>query len=163
MAAPAGQKRKRAAVLTNVTASERAKQFKEDFYADDGVMLCRFCQHSVSYVRVDTVKDHLKSKKHQSRKAARLAAATPAPRQATMHTMLASKDHRDEFVIDFVKMTECDIPLEKAKKMKPFVVKHCKQHCPILPHFEGCMFHACLQATLPPWRPCCMASQSPSS
>ena len=45
-----------------------------------------------------------------------------------MHTMLASKDHRDEFVIDFVKMmTECDIPLEKAKRMKQFVVKHCKQ------------------------------------
>ena len=42
--------------------------------------------------------------------------------------MLASKDHRDEFVIDFAKMmTECDIPLEKARKMKPFVVKHCKQ------------------------------------
>ena len=66
-----------------------------------------------SLTRLDEVKDCCTSKKHQSRKATHLEAATPAPRQTTIKTILASKDHRDEFAIDFVKMrTDCDIPLE---------------------------------------------------
>ena len=44
-----------------VSAEERAKRFKEDLYPDGGVPFCRFCEHSVDFVRVDTIKDHLKS------------------------------------------------------------------------------------------------------
>ena len=58
---PRAKKAKRSAPLTRVTAEERARQFKDDLYADGGVLFCRFCEHSIDFTRVDTVKDHLKS------------------------------------------------------------------------------------------------------
>ena len=64
----ARKKIKKAQPLTNLSAEGRAKQFSEDFYADGGVIFCRFSNHSVDFMRVDTVKDHLKSKKHLSSK-----------------------------------------------------------------------------------------------
>ena len=48
-----------------------------DLYMDGGVLFCKYCEHSIDYVRIyiyiDTIKDHLKSKKHASRKEAKLA------------------------------------------------------------------------------------------
>ena len=58
--------------------------------------------HAVQHKRM--VKDYCEWKKHQSKKETHLAATTSAPRQTTMKTMIASKDHRDEFVVDFVRM-----------------------------------------------------------
>ena len=129
----AAKKAKRSAPLSRVTAAERAKQFKTDFYADGGVLFCRFCEHSVDFTRVDTVKDHLKSKKHAAKKEARKAknSSSDAPstsRQMTLGTVVKSRDLRAEFVLDYVKMcTVSDIPLEKTEKMRPFLEKHCKQ------------------------------------
>ena len=54
--------------VMKVSVEERAKQFKEDLYVDGGILFCKYCQHSVDYVHVDTIKDHLLSKKHLSRK-----------------------------------------------------------------------------------------------
>ena len=54
--------------VLRVTAEERVKQFPEDLYSDDGILFCKFCDHSVDYVRIDTIKDHMKSKKHTQRK-----------------------------------------------------------------------------------------------
>ena len=54
--------------VKKVSVEEQAKQFKEDLYVDGGILFCKYCQHSVDYVRVDTTKDHLLSKKHLSRK-----------------------------------------------------------------------------------------------
>ena len=39
---PRAKKAKRSAPLTRVTAEERARQFKDDLYADGGVLFCRF-------------------------------------------------------------------------------------------------------------------------
>ena len=96
---PAAKKAKRSAPLSRVTAAERAKQFKTDFYADGGVLFCRFCEHSVDFTRVDTVKDHLKSKKHAAKKEARKAknSSSDAPstsRQMTLGTVVKSRDLR---------------------------------------------------------------------
>ena len=64
---PAAKKAKRSAPLSRVTAEEREKHFKTDFYVDGGVL---FCKHSVDFTRIDTVKDHLNSKKHAAKKEA---------------------------------------------------------------------------------------------
>ena len=41
---------------------------------------------------------------------------------------MKSRDLREEFVVDFIKMESmADIPLEKVEKMKPFLVEYCKQ------------------------------------
>ena len=130
---PRAKKAKRCAPLTRVTAEERARQFKDDLYADGGVLFCRFCEHSIDFTRVDTVKDHLKSKKHSAKREARKtkSSASEGPstsRQMTLGTVVKSRGLREEFVLDYVKMcTLADIPLEKTDKIRPFLEKHCKQ------------------------------------
>ena len=114
--------------MLRVCAAERAKQWPDELYSDSDVLFCKFCQHSLDHVRVDTIKDHMISKKHQANKAAQTQ--KPALKQVTLHSMLDSKSRslREDFVLDFIKMlTVADIPMEKAEKMKPFIVKHCKQ------------------------------------
>ena len=112
---PAAKKAKRSAPLSLVTAEERAEQFKTDFYADGGMLFCRF--YSVDFTRVDTVKDHLMSKKQAAKKESRKvkSSSSEAPstsRQMTLGTVVKSRELRAEFVLDYVKMcTVADIPL----------------------------------------------------
>ena len=124
---PAAKKGKRNAPVCRITAKERAIQFKEDMYANDGVLFCKFCEHNVDFICVDTIKDHLKSKKHCSRKEAKRLQAHSS-RQVTLSTVVKAKDHREEFVLDYIKMcTLADIPLEKTEKVRPSLRKHCLQ------------------------------------
>ena len=131
LAPPRAKKPKRSTPITRLTAEERAKQFSEDFYADGGVLFCRFCEHSLDFVRIDTVKDHIKSKKHGAKKESKKQSGPAGPlsvRQTTLGTMAKSKDMRESFVLDYLKMcTTADIPLEKTEMIRPFLQKHCKQ------------------------------------
>ena len=73
------------------------------------------------------MKDHLKSKKHATRKQAKESKSSSTSLcgpstswQATLGTVLKSKDLREEFVLDYLKMcTLADIPLEKNKQNTP--------------------------------------------
>ena len=105
------------------------ERVSDDFYTDGEVLFCNFCDHSVDYVRVDTIKDHLKSKKHRQRKDLKEADTSSRGRkQVTLTTLIKSKDLRVEFVLDFIKMsTMVEIPLEKMERMRPFLLKCCKQ------------------------------------
>ena len=128
---PAPKKAKRCTPVARVTAEERAKQFG-DLYADGGVLFCSYCAHSIDYVHVDTIKDHLKSKKHCQRKASKLAKADTSglstSKQVTLQSVVNSKDLREEFILDTVSLcTHADIPLHKVEKMRPFLQKYCKQ------------------------------------
>ena len=78
---------------------------------------------------MDTIKDHLKSKKHRQRKDLKEGDTSSSGRkQVTLTTLVKSKDLRDELVLDFIKMsTMVDIPLEKVERMRPFLLKYCKQ------------------------------------
>ena len=69
------------------------------------MLFCRFCEHSVDFTRVDTVKDHLKSKKHAAKKEARKAknSSSDAPstsRQMTLGTVVKSRDLRAELLTE---------------------------------------------------------------
>ena len=103
-----------------------AKEFSEDLYGDGGILFCRFCGHSVDFTRVEnTVKDHLKSRKHSSRKEAKrqseLLSGASSSRQTTLEAMIKSKDLRESFVLDYMKRcTVADITLEKMEKIRPF-------------------------------------------
>ena len=120
----------RAAPVAKITAKERVKQFPTELYEDSGILFCRFCDHSLDFIRLDTIKDHFKSKKHKMRKDLKEAdsSGVAGPVQVTLTTVIKSKDLREEFILDFIKMcTVADIPLEKTEKMMPFFKKHCKQ------------------------------------
>ena len=115
---PSTKKSKRSAPISRLTAGERAKQFSDDFYADAGVLFCRFCEHSVDFVRVDTLKDHLKSKEHAARKEIKkqkqsksLSTGASSSKQITLDTLVKSKDMREDFILDYIKMcTMAGIP-----------------------------------------------------
>ena len=69
-------------------------------------MFCKFCDHSVDCIRVDTIKDHLKSKKHLKKKDLKEAGSSESGiRQVSLTTITKSKDLREEFVLDFIKMS----------------------------------------------------------
>ena len=74
------------------------------------MLFCKYCQHSVDFVRIDTIKDHLKSKKHCTRKEAKTSESGTSAKQAssgkqlTLSTVMKSKDLREGFVLDFVKV-----------------------------------------------------------
>ena len=123
-------KAKRDPPAVRVTAAERAKRFKEDLYEDGGLLFCKFCQHSVDFIRIDTIKDHLKSKKHEANRSTALKGKgkKSTSKQVTLSTAIASKNMREEFVLDYIKLcTLADIPLAKTEKIRPFLSKYCKQ------------------------------------
>ena len=51
------------------------------------MLFCKYYEHSIDYVRIDTIKGHLKSKKNASRKEAKLAkvGASSTALNATLH------------------------------------------------------------------------------
>ena len=124
---PVCKKPRRSTPLVRVTAEDRARQFKGELYADGGVPFGHYCDNSLDFTRIDMVKDHLKSKKHATRKQESKSSSTSlcgpsTSRQATLGTVLKSKDLREEFVLDYLKMcTLADIPLEETDKIRPFL------------------------------------------
>ena len=53
--APRVKKQKRSTASLRINAKQSEKQFKDDLYADDEVLFCKFCDHSLDFVRVDTI------------------------------------------------------------------------------------------------------------
>ena len=74
---------------------------------------------------MDTIKGHIKSKKHLSWKEAKAKRGESSTRQATLTSVVKSKDLREEFILDYVKL--CTVADVKTEKMRPFLLKHCKQ------------------------------------
>nr|XP_057913311.1 uncharacterized protein LOC131107370 [Doryrhamphus excisus] len=113
---------------TTLTPKYRAEQYPGDFYVSGDMLFCTFCQHSVDWKRKNTCDDHLLSKSHLKKKETHSANASRQPRQTCVTASFKSADLRKDFVEDFVSMcAEADIPLEKLGKIRPFLVKHCKQ------------------------------------
>jgi hypothetical protein len=108
---------KRNPPVARVTAKERSKQFKDNMYEDGDVLFCKFCQHSVDFVHVDTIRDHLISKKYRANKDAQTSKGIckKSSKQVTLNTTIASKDMREEFILDYLKLcTLADIPLVQS-------------------------------------------------
>ncbi|XP_042261208.1 uncharacterized protein LOC121892296 [Thunnus maccoyii] len=108
---------------TQITARDRVNEFSNDFYADGGVLFCKVRQHSVDYMRRQTVLEHLKSLRHKNRKSSCIVQS----RNQTLASCLSktpSTAEGKEFVLDFTKaLLEADIPLEKSPKLAPFLQK----------------------------------------
>ena len=91
------------------------------------------------FLWIHTLKDHLKSKKHCSRKKTKVGkgwrcmsgSATGSSRKITLSTLVKSKDVHQDFILDYVKLyTLVDIPLEKTEKIRPFLRKDSAQALP---------------------------------
>ena len=93
-------KSKRITPLSKICAKARVEQFPDDFYAEDNMLFCKFCLHSVDIFRVDTIKDYIKSKVHMKKKS---SIGSSQVKQKTITTLFTSKEIRDEFILDFFK------------------------------------------------------------
>jgi hypothetical protein len=108
-----------------LTPKFRAEQYPKQFYHSGNQLFCRVCQHTIDWKRKDTCDDHLKSKIHLKNSESR---SQGTALQTTITSTISSADSRVEFIEDFVAVCAAsDIPLEKLKKLRPFLVKHCKQ------------------------------------
>jgi len=119
---------------------DRASEFKDDMYPDGHVLFCKYCQHSVGHVRVHTIKLHLTSAKHVGYKSRALGAASVGNGQVVAGpsgvkqvsiakaNAATSSGLRREFNHDLVwVMAHANIPLEKVEKLRPFLLKYCRQ------------------------------------
>ena len=122
---------KRNSLVHKLTAKERARKSSDDMYEDGGILFGKYCEHSVDYVYVDTINDHLKSEKYCSRKETKVdkaekcmgGSAAGSSQKITLPTLVKCKDARQEFILDYVKLcTLADIPLEK---IGPSLRKYC--------------------------------------
>ena len=100
----------------------RAAQFP-DFYTEKRLLVCLYCCHSVDYEKLSTIKNHIKSAKHQSRKKAKLH---KPQKPVTIAKSISSSKQRSEFIKDYVAMfLKANIPLEKSNNMVEFMKKYC--------------------------------------
>ncbi|CAG8726536.1 12035_t:CDS:1, partial [Rhizophagus irregularis] len=44
---------------STVTVFSRAREFSEDFFADNGKLMCRFCDHSINFQTKNTITAHI--------------------------------------------------------------------------------------------------------
>ncbi|RGB23795.1 hypothetical protein C1646_773984 [Rhizophagus diaphanus] len=49
---------------STVTAASRARKFPEDFFVDNGKLMCHFCDHSINFQTKNTITTHIGSKTH---------------------------------------------------------------------------------------------------
>uniref|UniRef100_A0A8C7TD03 U1-type domain-containing protein n=1 Tax=Oncorhynchus mykiss TaxID=8022 RepID=A0A8C7TD03_ONCMY len=90
-------------------------QYPNDYYESGN----KFCQHIIDWTRKNMYDDHLKSKAHVKNKEKHHVIQS-MPLQTTITSA--------RFIQDFVAVcAESDIPLGKLRKLRTFLVKHCKQ------------------------------------
>ena len=135
--------------LRTISAADRASEFKEDMYADGGVLFCKFCKQSIEHERVHTIKMHLKSAKHDSNKknAQKPGTQVASSRQSSIEGAMAQAETasnlRSEFNEDLLSaFAIANIPVEKAPLLCPFLLKHCKQGGSCHGTAEGLCYYA---------------------
>ena len=62
------KRKKKMTPVSKMCAKARVEQFPDVFYTEDNMLFCKFCLHSIDILRVDTIKDHIKSKVHMKKK-----------------------------------------------------------------------------------------------
>ena len=124
---------------SSISAVDRAKEFKEDTYENEGVLFCKFCQHSIEHVRVHTINMHVKLAKHEEKK--KKSNEKIKKDNAILQTSIegatskteTSSNIRSEFNKDLLQtLVVSNIPTEKVPLIHPFLLKHCTQSgsCP---------------------------------
>uniref|UniRef100_A0A8C7JQA3 Uncharacterized protein n=1 Tax=Oncorhynchus kisutch TaxID=8019 RepID=A0A8C7JQA3_ONCKI len=118
---------------STLTPKFRAEQYPMDYYESGDKLFCEFCQHTIDWTRKNMCDSLLKSEAHvKNREKHRVTRnqtiiLPECTRPFTPPINPHIKQSTESF-LDFVAVcAESDIPLEKLRKLWPFLVKHCKQ------------------------------------
>eukprot|EP01022_Parablepharisma_sp_SALTPOND_P012765 TRINITY_DN16583_c0_g1_i6.p2 TRINITY_DN16583_c0_g1~~TRINITY_DN16583_c0_g1_i6.p2 ORF type:complete len:177 (-),score=12.58 TRINITY_DN16583_c0_g1_i6:208-714(-) len=101
-----------------ISVATRVKEFPDDFEIVRGKFMCKYCNREINWKKEDTIKKHLRSDAHRKNK--------HGGKQLTLEKILSGTTSGSEIIDDFLSMMiQCDIPLYKVDKMRPFLKKHC--------------------------------------
>ena len=105
-------------VSKNISARDRVKQFGDAFHADNNVLFCSLCNKTIDHIRLQTIKDHVGSKRHQEQ-LSHTSSDSSNKRQKTIDgsfkQISAAKTSRDVLINDWVEMcSTSNILLEKS-------------------------------------------------
>lgn len=95
-------------------------------YESGEQLVSKFCQHTDDWKYKNICNDQLKSKSHIRNREKRQVSMSHTHLQTLKH-LLTSAEAKCVFIEDFVAMcAESDIPLERIRKLRPFLIKHWK-------------------------------------
>eukprot|EP01022_Parablepharisma_sp_SALTPOND_P031220 TRINITY_DN7896_c0_g2_i1.p1 TRINITY_DN7896_c0_g2~~TRINITY_DN7896_c0_g2_i1.p1 ORF type:complete len:706 (-),score=19.97 TRINITY_DN7896_c0_g2_i1:277-2223(-) len=100
------------------TLKERANEFRNDFEICSNTLRCKFCNKLFNWEKKSILNKHVKSKGHLSAKFGGV--------QALLSSASATEIYnRKKLIMETLGMLiECDIPLSKIDKIKPYLVKY---------------------------------------
>lgn len=112
-----------------VSAHVRLSQsstYRENYILQGSVLWCRFCNIKVDHEAKSIVDKHLLTLKHENNK--RNANNSNHLIQRTISSLTGNNlNEREKMNVEIVEaFTFADIPLEKVEKLKPFLMKYCK-------------------------------------
>ncbi|CAB4394486.1 unnamed protein product [Rhizophagus irregularis] len=112
---------------STVTVFSHAQEFSEDFFADNGKLMCRFCDHSINFQTKNTITAHIGSKTHIRNKNEKKEQQIKK-RQPTIQTILNASEIKKTAVNNLVDaFVTADIPLEKIDKLQNWLCENCNE------------------------------------
>ena len=110
-------------VAPHVRLSQSA-EYRENYIVQGNALWCRFCNLEVEHKRKDSIDKHLHTAKHLKNKTTNNSNLSI---QRTLPSFANPISEKERVNIDVVAaFTSADIPLEKIEKLKPFLLKYCK-------------------------------------
>ena len=111
-----------------VSAHVRLSQsstYRENYILQGNVLWCRFCNIKVDHETKSVVDKHLQTLKHENNKNTNNSNQLI---QRTIPSLVGNTlNEREKINVEVVEaFTFADIPLEKIEKLKPFLLKYCK-------------------------------------
>ena len=78
---------------STITAISRAREFSAHFFADNGKLMCRFCDHSINFQTKNTItasKTHIRNKEEKEKQQLR-------KRQPTIQTIVNTSESKKSY------------------------------------------------------------------
>jgi len=100
--------------------------YRENYILQNDTLWCRFCNVKVDHEVKSVVDKHLLTQKHENNK--KNSSNSNQIIQRTITSLIGNTLNEREIInIEIVEaFTFADIPLEKIEKLKPFLLKYCK-------------------------------------
>ena len=99
-------------------------EYQENYIVQGNVLWCRFCNIAVEHKRKDTIDKHFNTMKHLKNKNINNSNLSI---QRTLLLFENTINEKERVNIDMIAaFISADIPLEKIEKLKPFLLKYCK-------------------------------------
>ncbi|RHZ57261.1 hypothetical protein Glove_391g13 [Diversispora epigaea] len=113
--------------FSTITVISCAREFSDHFFADNGKLMCRFCDHSINFQTKNTITAHIGSKTHIRNKEEKENQQIKK-RQPTIQTLINTSETKKTIINNLVEaFVMADIPLEKVDKLQKWLCENCRE------------------------------------